>query len=413
MVTDMNGATANQTFNLMYMPPPPPPMAVMITGNVSMFPPANNVTCMTCTDGYINLTVSGGMMPYTFLWSNGATTQNLSNLGTGTYSVTVTDMNGATAMQSFYLMFMPPPPPPAGLTLTVTKSELPGGYNVSCAACTDGYVNIWAMGGMPPYTLYWSFDYAQDDSLVAGWMNGTNINNLSAGIYSIKVVGMNGDSATASVTLIAPSNELNVQLSTTIWGCGSVNGNVYANVMGGTPPYTYQWSGPNGTMAEMWSSINVWQEGTYYVTVTDANSATAQASVNVFPPATVNVVIEAVEQYGEAHTGCTVADGIIRIHLQGGQPPYNVNVNMGGGMPAPSPGMPGGTQNGATQGYYFYTTTSDTIIELDSLQAGWYNVWVNDMSMCGNGGGVDLWQAEPPCINVSGLLYENGSVVSD
>ena len=403
-VTDMVGATTTQGFNITFysMPPPPPPMGLMVYGYPYMYPGTGNVSCASCFDGSITLSVSGGMPPYSYDWSNDSTTQNISGLDTGYYSVTVMDMMGATATQGFNIMYYSAPPPPSGLTVNVMKSDYAGGYNVSCSSCADGWINLMVSGGMPPYQFWW------EDN---GMETGANRSNLAAGIYHGRVSSMNGDSAHVYVSLIAPTNQINVQLSANVQGgCngGPVSGNINAMVMGGTPPYTFQWSGPNGMLPDNWQSISVMQEGTYYVTVTDANNATAQGNVNVFPPSAVNVWAEAVEQYGEAHTGCTVADGTLRIHLQGGQPPYNVNVESGGGKMRDLYSNNNSSQNQATEGFYFSINTSDTLIELDSLGAGWYNVWVNDMSMCGNGSGVELRQAEPPVVTVSGTEYENG-----
>ncbi len=398
IVTDMNGATTTQNFNLMFYAPPPPPAGLIVTGSTSMYAASGNVSCSGCTDGWINLTVSGGMSPYTYNWGNGVITQNRSNLGAGMYSVTVTDMNGATTTQGFNIIYYAPPTPTA-LMLNLKKSELPGGYNVSCAGCTDGWITADATGGMPPYNFQWNDGAIMQNRYMIG-----------AGEYHVRVVDMLGDSATATVTLLAPSNQLNVQLNANTWGgCngGPFSGSVNAMVNGGTPPWTYQWSGPNGLLMDTWQSISVWQQGTYSVIVTDANYATAQASITVSAPASVSVQAEAVQQYGENHTGCTVADGVIRIHLQGGQPPYMVRVESNGGKSNDSYNNQN-TQTQNEEGFYYNISTSNTLIEIDSLSANWYNVWVNDMSSCGSGSGVELRQAAPPKVSVSGTEYENG-----
>ncbi|MCG3167166.1 MAG: hypothetical protein POELPBGB_02950 [Bacteroidia bacterium] len=403
-VTDMMGATANQSFNLMYNQPPPP-MPLMVMGYPLTYPGTGNVSCVSCSDGSITLMVSGGTGPYTYNWSNGAITQNISNVDTGYYSVTVTDMMGATITQGYNIVYTGASEViETPLMLSVTKSEFPGGYNVSCAGCADGWASVTVTGGVPPYTFF------LNNSVIPAWMNGQTFYNLNAGSGHVKLTDMNGDSVTTDVVMLAPSNELNVQLSANVQGgCngGPISGNINAMVMGGTPPYTFQWSGPNGNLPDNWQNISVWQQGTYYVTVTDANSVTAQASVNVLPPPSVNVQIEAVEQYGQAHTACTISDGRIIIHVSGGLPPYNVNVSMkddrnrdmnfNGTMVSPS-----------MQGYYYNINTNDTLIEIDSLSAGWYDVWVNDMSQCGNGNGIELRQAEPPRVSVGGTEYENG-----
>ncbi|PVX47887.1 putative repeat protein (TIGR01451 family)/gliding motility-associated-like protein [Flavobacterium sp. 103] len=63
----------------------------------------NNNNCIGCSNGSINLTVSGGTAPYTFLWSNGATTEDISNLPNGTYSVEITDSKGCKANYTYII----------------------------------------------------------------------------------------------------------------------------------------------------------------------------------------------------------------------------------------------------------------------------------------------------------------------
>src|ERR1019366_986809 len=56
-----------------------------------------NVTCYGGNDGTINITPNGGVLPYVYIWNDGNTNQNRTNLVAGNYYVTVTDNIGATA----------------------------------------------------------------------------------------------------------------------------------------------------------------------------------------------------------------------------------------------------------------------------------------------------------------------------
>ena len=96
-VTDAGGCTA--TTGLIISQPPLLSVQISIT----------NPTCPVegnapgNADGAINLTVSGGTPAYTYLWNNGATTQNRTNLAAGTYSVTFTDSKGCQNIKTAIL----------------------------------------------------------------------------------------------------------------------------------------------------------------------------------------------------------------------------------------------------------------------------------------------------------------------
>ena len=93
IITDANGCRANQTANITK------PTAISISGT-SVDPTCPLDATSTNNDGSINITPSGGVGPFTYLWNNGSTSQNRTALNAATYSATITDANGCTATYS-------------------------------------------------------------------------------------------------------------------------------------------------------------------------------------------------------------------------------------------------------------------------------------------------------------------------
>jgi hypothetical protein len=121
-------------------------------------------TCSSATNGAVNITVTGGTPPYTFLWSNGFTGEDLTGVGNGTYTVTVTDaaMPPQSVMSSFDLFATNP---------CVQLNVLGVVSDPSCLTATNGGVNITVTGGTPPYTYAWSNGFMGED--LTGVGNGT------------------------------------------------------------------------------------------------------------------------------------------------------------------------------------------------------------------------------------------------
>jgi len=134
--------------------------------------------------------VSGGIQNYSYLWSNGNTTNSINNLIAGDYIVTVTDANGCSKFSSIKIN------QPIELNLATTKSD------VNCHGGNDGNAKVIPSGGTPNYSYLWSNGATTDV-----------INNLSTGNYSVTVTDANGCKKVISVT-IGQSNELVLTTST-------------------------------------------------------------------------------------------------------------------------------------------------------------------------------------------------------
>src|SRR6185295_9904742 len=181
--------------------------------------------------GSIDLTPAGGTSPYTYNWNTGASTQDISNLGAGTYSVTLTDANSCSATASVTLT------QPPSLTAPTVSSSFNGGYNISCNGNTDGSINLTPTGGTSPFTYSWSNGATTQD-----------LTNLGAGTYSLTLTDANSCSATASVTLTQPPSLTAPTVSSSFNGgynisCnGNTDGSINLTPTGGTSPFTYLWS---------------------------------------------------------------------------------------------------------------------------------------------------------------------------
>lgn len=219
----------------------------------------------TCdlANGSINVSVSGGTTPYTFTWSNGATTEDLNNILAGSYQVTVTSPNGCTDTEDITVTNNNPP-------ITITPTVV---ANTNCNGVGNGSITISIA---PPGTYTYN------------WSNGAtsqNLSNLLPGTYSLTVTGQGSCSQTADITV--PDNPLvpTVTFSVVPTTCDLANGSINVTVSGGVAPYTYNWS--NGATSQDLSNILA---GSYQLTVTGANGCTATADITVSnnnPPITV------------------------------------------------------------------------------------------------------------------------------
>ena len=152
--------------------------------------------------------------------------------------------------------------------------------NLSCFGLANGSVDLTASNGTAPYTYAWSNNQATED-----------LSNLAAGTYTCTVTDNLGCTTTASATVTEPP-----PLSVTVGGnnvlnCATINVTIAANVVGGTSPYTYNWSFGETTEFSVFTS-----PGNYGLTVTDQNGCTAAANVLVLEDVSIPVACIAAPQ---------------------------------------------------------------------------------------------------------------------
>ena len=259
-----------------------------------------NVSCNGGNNGTATVAVTGGTTAYSYLWSpGGQTTQSISGLAAGTYSVTVTDAKGCTTTAS-YTVTQPP-------VLTATAS----GTNVSCNGGNNGTATVTPAGGTPGYTYLWT----------PGGQTTQTISGLAAGTYSVTVTDSKGCTTTASYTVTQPAVLVATASGTNVSCNGGNDGTATVAVTGGTAAYTYLWS-PGGQTTQSISGLAI---GTYSVTVTDAKGCTAVSSYTVTQPPLLTI---AVTGHVDLNNAC-VNNGTITVTVGGGTPNYQYAVDAG------------------------------------------------------------------------------------
>jgi len=228
----------------------------------------NAVTCNGGADGSVLLDTltANGVPPYSILWDNGATTASLTNLTTGTYTVTVTDAIGCQFVDSF----MVDQPAFLDLDASIALSD----------TCSSGLGSIQLnyIGGVAPLTYSWNTGAST-----------SGLSGLSAGTYWVDVLDQNG--CTRVDTFVIDNFDADVTFDTSLVipdFCESATGEVYLNTNGGTAPFDFQWS--NGATDSVVLGLT---EGMYYVTLTDKNGCSYEDSVFVpsYPAAVADFTV--------------------------------------------------------------------------------------------------------------------------
>jgi hypothetical protein len=217
---------------------------------------ANGPNCGGTSTGSIDINVTGGAAPLTYLWSNGAGTQDLSGVPAGTYAVIVTDASGCQNQLCVDLTQGDP----------VTVSQLSG--TTSTCYFNNGSIDVIAFGGTTPYSYQWD--------AAAGSQTDSNAVNLYAGAYSVTVTDALGCTATATFGV---SDDTGPSISLWYDYPGSCYyGPGYIDVtVSGNAPFTYAWS--NGNTSEDNYGI---QGGDYYLVATDAFGCKAFYSEHLY-----------------------------------------------------------------------------------------------------------------------------------
>ncbi len=258
----------------------------------------SNTACANAANGAIDITVEGGMIPYTYAWSNSDTTQDIDSLNGGVYTLTVTDSNSCSASIAVPVVT----DSSKLLSVSVDTIDL-----ASCTTTANASVVLNVTGGVQPYSYNWSNSAITKD-----------LTNVLPGNYNVTVTDGVGCTQTLSVAVgIDSVNMLMITVDSTAFAScsGSKTGAIYVTASGGQAPYTYKWS-DNSTSEDL---INV-SAGAYSLTITDDLGCTAQedTSVQVHPSLAVTVTLDSTTK-----ASCQASsDGSIYVSVSNGASPY-------------------------------------------------------------------------------------------
>jgi SprB repeat/Secretion system C-terminal sorting domain len=345
IVSDAAGATQSVFFNVTQ----PTAISVGVTAITS-------ISCAGGANGQATAVATGGIPPYTYTWDNGFSNPN-NSLSAGTHTVTATDGNGCTGSGTFVITEPSPP-------VLFTNSG-----SVTCFGGTDGFGSVNVAGGTSPYTY----------SLNVGIVNTTGVfTGLSAGNYNTTVSDANGCIISGSFFISSPGPiSINATTTQNVSCFGGADGDAFANVTGGTPPYSFTWD--NGVVSISNNSLSA---GTHTVTATDSHGCSASASVTIAQP---SQIVLTMNQTNAICAGS--ATGSADAFISGGRPPFS------------------------------YTWSNNSFSQsLNNISAGIYTVTVSDANNCTASASVFI--TAPSSMSITASLNSpsttcegNGSVV--
>ena len=308
LVQDGNGCQKSKTFTILSMPVP------VINFTIT------NALCNT-TIGSINSNITGGTSLFTYSWSSGETTANISSKPSGTYSLTVTDFNNCTAIRTDSIVRRPPP---------VYQDS----FKKAMCGYDNGYIHIYNIKGTSPYSYSWSHDPIATGRIVTG---------LPSDTITLRITDSNG-CVVRDTWDLTTKGAIIYQASYLRSKCLDSTGKITINITNGTPPYNIQWSnGDTGLMAD------TLKHGRYELLITDSFSCIVRDTLSLKDSTTLR------DTFQIAKTRCDTASGTILAVSLGGTAPYK---------------------------HVWQRLPRDTFALLDSVNVGIYKIRSTDSNGC-------------------------------
>jgi len=253
-VTDANGCTSSCSATLT-----DPPALSCTTAIVQM------ASC-DMDDGSATVSPAGGTPGYTYLWDNTEITATATALSAGTHTVTVTDTNNCTTTCQVVITSTD------GLTCEISNSN-----NVSCNGAGDGAATTVGMGGTTPYTYLWNT--GATTAAISSLPGGNYVVTLTDAVGCEAICAVEIIEATALLCSIVKDNDITCN--------GAGDGGATVTASGGTPGYTYAWTGGETT-----PSATSLDAGLNTVTITDANNCTTTCTIEIIEPVVLSCAVD-------------------------------------------------------------------------------------------------------------------------
>lgn len=315
---------------------------------------ASDASCYGLNDGTANIVVNGGNAPYSYQWNSGHITGNVNDFTSGQYTCTITDNVGCQDNVTLTIG------EPAEIISTLSSTTYSSGSNVSCNGASNGDIDLTISGGASSFSVNWTT--INGNGIVA---NAEDQSGLSGGTYQVQITDITGCSVTDFITLSEPlplsvimtpqthPNGDNIRCS------GSQDGVINTTTIGGSGPFTYDWSTIDGFGLTQGSENQTFLKvGTYDLTVTDVNGCMTSNQLALTEPDPLQTQINGITNYNGSVVSCVgMDDGIIGSITNGGAPGYSLEWNTSTGV----------------------TLSADTLTDIGE---GTYSVTVTDLNGC-------------------------------
>ena len=360
VVTDTNACS---TYKDIVLTQPQPLSETLIPTHITCFPAG-------FSNGSINLTVTGGVAPYLYNWSNGATSEDINSLTQGYYRVTVTDLNGCPKTDSVRINL------PPNLTFTSLLKSF-NTYNISCFGSSDGEIQITPVTGKRPYNYSWT---GLGGSFVS---TNQNITGLRAGQYNLQITDSNLCTSTGIFDLKEPGKlDMTITLSSSSLGgynincAGAATGRINVDPVNNVGTPNYLWS--DGFTDKLRTNIRA---GIYKVILTDQNNCQADSTMILTQPDSIKTSFAVKQAFcpdspdGEIHL--TVTGGVI------------------------------------VSDYMCRWSDNSSTKDLTNILRGYYSVTVTDGNDCSVKDSVKMEPLNKSCLLIPNAISPNGDNIND